>query len=209
MAPRPDLYPLKTSKDIIFPSELQEASSTNTSSSENGREEGSGPSVPPPLAYTEFLRALSPAFGSPDGPDPTTTRWSFGRPLSSPASIPSSASSASFQHGDDARASSTPVPASPPAPPRSASSVGFARRFRVPPPYIASVPETPQTPYMAHTPMSPADWRLRRAEPSNGANGRTITVQHIVTHTITLKHAPSLDPAPRGKRRRTHDSEDN
>ncbi|KAB8070094.1 hypothetical protein BDV29DRAFT_181558 [Aspergillus leporis] len=206
MAPRPNLYPLQTSKDIIFPSELQGPSSTNTANT-NMREEGSGPSVPPPLAYTEFLRALSPAFGSPDGPDPTTTRWSFGRPLASPASMPSTASTTPFQPGDEVRDSSTPVPPSPAATPRSAGSAGPLRRFRVPPPYVSSDTESPQTPYMIRTQLSPADWRLRRVESSSGASGRTITVQHIITHTITLKHAPSLDPAPRGKRRRTQDSE--
>ncbi|KAF5860921.1 hypothetical protein ETB97_000900 [Aspergillus alliaceus] len=207
MAPRPNLYPLQTSKDIIFPSELQESIPANNQESSE-REEGSGPSVPPPLAYTEFLRALSPAFGGSDGPDPVTTRWSFGRPLSSPSSIPSSASSASFEPGDTARDSPTSVPASPVATPRSASGAGPLRRFRVPPPYLSPITESPQTPYMARTTLSPADWRPRRVESQNGANGRTITIQHIITHTITLKHAPSLDPAPRGKRRRTHDSQD-
>ncbi|KAE8150768.1 hypothetical protein BDV25DRAFT_106309 [Aspergillus avenaceus] len=204
MAPRPELFPLKTSKDIIFPSELQEPPSNLNVT----RREGSGPSVPPPLAYTEFLRALSPAFGSPDGPDPVTTRWSFGRPLSSPSSAPSSASSASFQQDDAARDIPALAPSSPDATPRSANEAGPLRRFHVPPPYIPATNESPRSPYMLRAPVSPANRRLRRTETQSGINERQLTVQHIITHTITFKHTPSLDPAPRGKRRRTHDSEE-
>ncbi|KAF9893576.1 hypothetical protein FE257_010888 [Aspergillus nanangensis] len=205
MAPRPNLYPIQTSKTIVYPSELQGPSTSSSTSSK--REDSNGPSVPPPLAYTEFLRALSPAFGSPEPATAGATRWSFGRPLPSPISMPSTSSSASFPRRtvSGKRTSSMSVPHSPAL--RSASSIGPIRRIRMSPTYMYSPAstESPQSPYMIRTPLSPAEWRRRYAE---SPDGRTISIQQVVTHTITLKRTPSLDPPPKGKRRRTHESHD-
>ncbi|KAK9584164.1 hypothetical protein V6Z90_006714 [Aspergillus fumigatus] len=44
--------------------------------------------------------------------------------------------------------------------------------------------------------------------PPRSAREGSLSIQHIVTHTVTLKRAPSLDPPPKGKRRRTDKSED-
>ncbi|PKY02486.1 hypothetical protein P168DRAFT_184853 [Aspergillus campestris IBT 28561] len=210
MAPRPNLYPLKTPKNMSFPSELQDNPNV---SSETTRREGrrTGPSVPPPLAYTEFLRALSPAFGSPEPPSTAgVTRWHFGRPLPSPVSMPSSASSGSSFHGSESvRRGPMSVPQSPMTlAPRSAHGLGPVRRMPISPHYLYSpaTTESPQSPYTVRTTLSPAEWRRRYTDSPASPYGRTVQIQHVVTHTVTFKRAPSLEPPPKGKRRRTHDS---
>lgn len=211
MAPRPNLYPLKTSKSIVYPSELQNPRTTDC---EATKRDGNGPSVPPPLAYTEFLRALSPAFGSPEPATSGVTRWSFGRPLPSPVSLPSTSSSATFPSRGSSRqrTSTVSVPPSPMSAPRSASSSGV-RRFRMSSaypysPYSPASTQSPQTPHIIRTPLSPAEWRRLYADMPNSSSGRTVSIHHVVTHTITLKRAPALAAPPKGKRRRTHERRD-
>ncbi|GKZ83592.1 hypothetical protein AnigIFM56816_008687 [Aspergillus niger] len=81
----------------------------------------------------------------------------------------------------------------------SCTAVRKGAWFCAAPPHLAAILRTPYT---------PADRRSRLSETSDTSNGRTITIQHVVTHTITLKRAPSLDPPPKGKRRRTSESRD-
>ncbi|KAJ5129855.1 uncharacterized protein N7515_005894 [Penicillium bovifimosum] len=61
-APKPDLPPLKTPKSFTFPSELHKESKTLTVD-DIKREDGSATPITPPLAYTDFLNALTPIFG--------------------------------------------------------------------------------------------------------------------------------------------------
>ncbi|KAH8423041.1 uncharacterized protein LDX57_000797 [Aspergillus melleus] len=208
MAPRPNLYPLKTSKNMVFPSELHENPLAKKNDEDN-EEERTGPSVPPPLAYTEFLRALSPVFASPDGNFSSCPRWTYSRAPPSPVSLPSATSNrATFAAGEAVRNSpASSIPPSPLSAPRSASSAGGpVRRVRTAPSFMYSpAGESPQSPYAYRRPYSPNEWRLRYADPPHAAQGRTISIQHIVTHTVTLKHAPPpLAPPPKGKRRRTN-----
>lgn len=208
MAPRPILYPLKTSKSVIYPSELRDTSPATTETSQ--RESGNGPSVPPPRAYTEFLRALSPCYASPEGINASYTRWMRGRALPSPVSLPSTATTVSFPTSNTSKSSPISVSPSPVPAPQSAREPGSVRRLRISPPFVLSptTAESPRSPFTVRTPYTPADRRSRLSETSDTSNGRTITIQHVVTHTITLKRAPSLDPPPKGKRRRTSESRD-
>ncbi|RAK92189.1 hypothetical protein BO79DRAFT_207345 [Aspergillus costaricaensis CBS 115574] len=208
MAPRPILYPLKTSKSVTFPSQLQDNAPHRSDMDQH--EPGSGPLVPPPRAYMEFLRALRPAYSGPEGINGSYTRWVRSRALPSPVSMPPTARSATFPPGSVPKSSPTSIPPTPRGPPRSAREPISARHLRASPqyPYSPATTESPQSPFTLRTPFSPADWRGRYIESSSDSNGRTITIQHIVTHTVNLKRAPSLEPPPRGKRRRTNESQE-
>ncbi|KAL4990223.1 hypothetical protein BDW68DRAFT_154807 [Aspergillus falconensis] len=205
MAPRPELYPLQTPKHITFPSELQEyLRPTNPSPACN---DGKGPSVPPPLAYTEFLKALSPVFGSPPESATTSSPYGLNKQLPSPQSLPSTASTASFS-GNTATATKTHrrTRSGPPTPlnvPRSAAEAGQFRRLRMSPSYLYSpgAVDSPKSAHAVRSPYPPAERRVRYVD-SPGSAARSITIQHIVTHTVTLKRVPSLAPPPKGKRRR-------
>ncbi|RDW69086.1 uncharacterized protein DSM5745_08846 [Aspergillus mulundensis] len=206
MAPRPELYPLQTPKHIIFPSELQEY--LRPGNPEPARcNDGKGPSVPPPLAYTEFLKALSPAFGSP--PESAKTLYSYNKQLPSPQSLPSTASTTSFPGDTAAAAPKTHkrTRSGPPTPlnvSRSAAESGQIRRLRMSPSYLYSPAalDSPKSAHAVRSPYPPVERRVRYTESLSGAASRSITIQHIVTHTVTLKRVPSLAPPPKGKRRR-------
>lgn len=213
MAPRPDLYPLKTPKNLTFPSELQEY--LRPANAEPARcNDGKGPSVPPPLAYTEFLKALSPVFGSPPASANTAySGYSINKQLPSPQSLPSTASTTSSFPGD---ASARPASrthartrSGPPTPmnaPRSAVENNHLRRLRPSPSYSYSptvVMDSPRSAHPARSPYPPLERRMRYVESPTSATSRSITIQHVVTQTVTLKRVPSLAPPPKGKRRRT------
>ncbi|PYI05724.1 hypothetical protein BO78DRAFT_139698 [Aspergillus sclerotiicarbonarius CBS 121057] len=208
MAPRPILYPLTTTRNVAFPSQLQDDSPNRPELDQH--EPGSGPLVPPPRAYTEFLRALRPAYSGPEGINGSYTRWVRSRALPSPVSLPSTARSASFPLTNGPKSSPTSIPPSPLARPRSARESAPARHLYASPsyPYSPATTEFPPSPFTVRTPITPVDRRARHVEISNDPNGTTITIQHIVTHTVNLKRAPSLDPPPRGKRRRTSESQE-
>ncbi|CBF81010.1 predicted protein [Aspergillus nidulans FGSC A4] len=209
MAPRPELYHLQTPEHIIFPSELQEYL-RGPNPTPARCTDGKGPSVPPPLAYTEFLKALSPVFGSPLESATTPYSYTFNKQLPSPQSLPSTASTTSFS-SDTVTAVRAPkthrrARSGPPTPlnvPRSAVESGQLRRLRMSPsyPYSPGVVDSPKSAYAVRSPYPPLDRQMRHVG-SPASTGRSITIQHIVTHTVTLKRVPSLAPPPKGKRRR-------
>lgn len=214
MAPRPELYPLKTPKDITFPSELQEQLQPPTPSPRCT--DNKGPSVPPPLAYTEFLKALSPAFGSPSEAATTpctSSSSSLNKQLPSPRSLPSTASSTSFSgesapgQGSKTHARTRSGPPTPLSAPRSAAEPSHptCRRLRLSPSYLYSpAADSPGSAHPVRSPYPPAERRVRYVESPASAGGRSITIQHVVTHTVTLKRVPSLAPPPKGKRRKVN-----
>ncbi|KAL3446474.1 hypothetical protein BJX65DRAFT_308898 [Aspergillus insuetus] len=207
MAPRPELYPLKTPSQMAFPSELQEYLRATSNPEPTRRTDAKGPSVPPPIAYTEFLKALSPAYGSP--PLSATAAYSsasFSKQAPSPISIPSTASTSSFP-GDMAytRPYGRHIPHSPQGVPRSAGDAGPIRRIRMSPTYHYS-PGFVESPKSAHpsarSPYPPIERKVRYVESPTTTGERSITIQHVITHTVTYKRVPSLAAPPKGKRRR-------
>ncbi|KKK22572.1 hypothetical protein P175DRAFT_0532225 [Aspergillus ochraceoroseus IBT 24754] len=196
MAPRPELYPLKTPSHIIFPSELQDYIRATRNPEPTKRTDGKGPSVPPPLAYTEFLKALSPEFGSPtESDDGAFSNWSLGQQLPSPISPPPTSSTISFpSEMTTARNRTRPLPHSLMTnAPRASAEVGSLHRIRVSPTFLyASAVESP-----------PVERRARYAE-SPITNERTIRIQYARTNPMRFKRVPSLDPPPKGKRRRVN-----
>ncbi|PYI32318.1 hypothetical protein BP00DRAFT_425076 [Aspergillus indologenus CBS 114.80] len=202
MAPRPILAPLRTPKNVTYPSELQDTPLIKHEDSQC--EAGNRPSVLPPKAYTEFLKALSPAYASPEGINGSYTRWMMSKTLPSPSSVPSTASTVSFSDAAAVKPTATP-PSPSPAAPQSAKEPTHVRRPRISPSYIYSPVslKSPRSPYKVRTPYSPMDRRAKNLDSPLYANSGTFTIQHVVTHTVTFKRAPSLEPPPKGKRRRT------
>lgn len=188
---------------MTFPSELRERTMSTRRATSNG------PSVPPPRAYTEFLRALNPVFMDSDGAEAGFPRCTYTRRRPSPISVPSSASSASLSTGTSGTSTPRSIrPRSPASDPQSTRSLAPLRHLGLPPPYSPSS-ACPYSPYSAiRSPFSPFELRLTYTEPPRSAREGSLSIQHIVTHTVTLKRAPSLDPPPKGKRRRTDKSED-
>ncbi|KAJ9486981.1 hypothetical protein VN97_g6339 [Penicillium thymicola] len=212
-AQKPDLHPLKTPKTFIFPSEIHKDCKTLTDD-DIKREDGSATPITPPLAYTDFLNALTPVFTSP----PSTATSPA---LSAPISVKSPA---------------TPAISLPPPSPctvKSAKAPPALRRLRIPQSLKSfSSKDSPRTatpcsatpysagPYSAaqwsalprsaaslRSPFSPSDWKLRYLEAPRSATTKAVSVRQVVTRTITYKRTP-LDPPPKGKRRKTQESRD-
>ncbi|KKK16244.1 hypothetical protein ARAM_006281 [Aspergillus rambellii] len=205
MAPRPSLYPLKTPDNITFPSELQEyIRATSNPEPSKQRGDGKGPSVPPPRAYTEFLKALSPTFGSP--PQSATTaysNYSFNNQLPSPASSTSSASTLSFPGEMLPGTHTRSIPQSPLNEPRSAGEPGPIHHIPVSPTYSYSPRvESPKSAHPARSPYPFGERKVRYLDSSSSTTEVSIRTQHVITHTITFKRVPPLDPPPKGKRRK-------
>ncbi|MCJ1373943.1 hypothetical protein MMC20_005173 [Loxospora ochrophaea] len=161
--------------------------------------------ITPPTAYTEFLKALSPAISSPL----TSNSGSFSDKSSgksTPTSQPSSAGSNCSCTCDTRKASSAPlVPSSPFLRPSSARTPTALRRLRIPQsPLYSPATDSPKSSAI-RSPFSPADWFLegktRYYESPRSGGHRPVSVKQVVTRTVTYTRTP-LDPAPKGKRRK-------
>ncbi|KAL1998255.1 hypothetical protein VTN02DRAFT_6540 [Thermoascus thermophilus] len=194
--PKPTLHPLKTPRSATFPSELHSSRSDSVK-----REDGSSTPITPPLAYTEFLKALTPVFTSPVSAGVTFPKFPIERPEDSPATQPSTG-------GDAIRSASAALP--PPSPfaaPHSAKSPGALRRLRIPQSLAYSpVTDSPKSATIIRSPFSPSDWKLRYCEAPRGACGKPVSVRQVVTRTVTYKRT-QLDPPPKGKGKRRKTSE--
>ncbi|KAL2004868.1 hypothetical protein VTN00DRAFT_3141 [Thermoascus crustaceus] len=201
---KPTLHPLKTPKSATFPSELHTSRSDSIK-----REDGNSTPITPPLAYTEFLKALTPVFTSPVSAGVTFPKFPIEKPEDSSATQPSTATSGSFPSGDAIKSASAALPPpSPFAPPHSAKSPGALRRLRIPQSLAYSpVTESPKSATTIRSPFSPSDWKLRYFEAPRSACGKPVSVRQVVTRTVTYKRTP-LDPPPKGKgkRRKTNES---
>ncbi|KAL4871358.1 hypothetical protein BDV12DRAFT_164156 [Aspergillus spectabilis] len=215
MAPRPDFYPVAVPHHITFPSELQEYLRATTNSESTTRAENKDSPVSPPLAYTEFLKALSPRYGSPpSSASSVCSDYTSRKHLSSPPSLPLTASAISFPNEavSTRRARIHPRPLSPMNMPRSAGELDQYRRHRMSPYYMyspAMVVESPKSARLPRSPYPPLERRVQYVESTSSPTGtitktttRSITIQHVVTQTGALKRVPSLAPPPKGKRRR-------
>lgn len=223
MAPtKPNLRPIMTPKNMSFPSELYYNSHRSaTSDTIKKEEQSSRPSLSPPSSYTEFLKALTPVFSpaSANGPSfPRSTSSSSPAssndgPHPSPISISSSPASATFPMSQKAsskkkRSSTSLQPPSPASTPLSAKTLGSAGRMPPPPPYTAYSPivSPPRSATVIQSPYPSPEFRIRYVEsPRSGivpSTPRSVSVQHVVTTTVTFKRPPPLGPPPKGKKRR-------
>lgn len=212
-SPKPELPALKTPRSATLPSELPKSPMPGLLDVIKHEEDIKTP-ITPPTAYTDFLKALSPAISSP-GTSRSASFSDRSSPRSTPTTQPSSAGSSclSCTYDPHKTASAPIVPPSPFAvrPPNSARTPTALRKLRIPqsPAYSPST-DSPKT-SAVRSPFSPADWVLdgktryygspRSARPGSH---RPVSVRQVVTRTVTYTRSPvtPLEPAPKGKRRK-------
>ncbi|KAL1964634.1 hypothetical protein VTN77DRAFT_6808 [Rasamsonia byssochlamydoides] len=198
---KPTLHPLKTPRSATFPSEIRK--------SDAKREEGISTPITPPLAYTEFLKALTPVFTSPVSPGTSFPKFPIEKAYTS-ASQPSTATTGSFSSGDAIKSASTNFsPQSPTAPVLSAKGSSTRRRLKISPvkgsaKAFSPTTDSPQSASTIRSPFSPSDWKLRYFEAPISECGKPVSLRQVVTRTVTYKRTP-LDPPPKGKRRKTNE----
>ncbi|KAF9890859.1 hypothetical protein FE257_005435 [Aspergillus nanangensis] len=222
---KPVLHPLKTPKTMTFPSELHSDPSSSLSDNVKTEDVMSTP-ITPPAAYTEFLKALTPVFASPNSAGVNFSKFTFdNKPAHSPTSQPASAISGSFNFSSESAKSATaslppPTPLTapatraggppqlPPLPPlaRPRRDPRNLRSLRIPPAVQYSPANSPRSATTIRSPYSPSDWKLRYMEGPHSASGK-LSVRHVVTHTVTYKRTELEDP-PKGKRRKLHESKE-
>ncbi|MCJ1346855.1 hypothetical protein MMC31_005073 [Peltigera leucophlebia] len=197
---------LKTPRSAMLPSELPRSPAQGFLDIIKQEDDIKTP-ITPPLAYTEFLKALSPAISSPSTGRSFTFSDRSGK--STPTSAPSSAGSACSCSNDAHKTSAPIIPPSPfMRPPPSARSPTTLRRLRIPQsPGYSPATDSPKSSAI-RSPFSPADWYLDSKAriyesprtPRSGCH-RPVSVRQVVTRTVTYTRTP-LDPAPKGKRRK-------
>ena len=213
---KPSLPPLQTPQTASFPSEIVE---TPLSALPPAIKQETGLKTPitPPIAYTEFLKALTPVLISPRQTPalPRTSSSESAPGRETPTSGHSTASNFSFSRQDTHKTIGAPAP-----PPSlhvrsnsSARTPTSLRRLTIPqspagsPHSAATMSTTGLTSAMARSPFSPADWNLdstgrRYFEQPRSATVRPVSVRSVVTRTVIYKRTPPLDPAPKGKKRK-------
>ncbi|KAF7714798.1 Uncharacterized protein PECH_008037 [Penicillium ucsense] len=207
MAPsKPILHPLKTPKNMTFPSELSPMTASPLTIK---CEDGTPTSSLTPPSYARFLEALTPVMTGPVSAGVDFQKFAFEKRRPSPISVPSSASS-------DGPKTTSAIP--PPSPvisnksssPQSARLPTSLRRLRIPTSCIYSpLTDSPGSARTIRSPFSPSDWKLRCLETPRSAGGinKAVSVRQVVTRTVTYKRT-HLDPPPKGKRRKTSESGD-
>ncbi|KAE8348567.1 hypothetical protein BDV28DRAFT_143189 [Aspergillus coremiiformis] len=202
MAPeKPALPPLKTPKNMTFPSELRERTYTCLDADRPDKEvkkeeEDSEITITPPPAYAEFLNTFSPIFSSPTHSRANFAKYMLDKPRPSPTSAPGSTIAPSFPTNHPQK----DIP--PYAASRSSKSPDQLRRLRLPPPYTHSpITDSPRSAHTLRSPFTPSEYRIRAFDSPISEHGTCISIRQVVTTTITLKRAPQLNPPPPGKRR--------
>ncbi|OKL56513.1 hypothetical protein UA08_08305 [Talaromyces atroroseus] len=204
MAPeRPVLQPLKTPKTPktpTLPSEIQCVSQSDTKT-----DKPMPKPITPPLAYTQFLKAMKPEIQSPISPAAGFSRYPIEK-LGTPSTT--TTTSVSFPHGGEFVTSESGSPESPVTTPLSAKSPHGRKRLRVSTVLAARKAMSPATASprsastVAYSPYSPAEWRMRYLDGPQLPAGKSVTVREVITRTVTYRRA-SLEPTPQAKRRRT------
>lgn len=212
-SPKPELAPLKTPKTATLPSQLPRSPASGLLEVVKQEDDTKTP-ITPPTAYTDFLKALSPAISTP-GSSRSPSFSDKGSPRSTPSTQPSSAGSSCLSCTYDPHKSSS-APIVPPSPfvrpPNSARTPTALRKLRIPqsPAVHSPATDSPKS-SAARSPFSPADWVLEGktryyGSPRSARSGchRPVSVRQVVTRTVTYTRSPvtPLEPAPRGKRRK-------
>ena len=168
--------------------------------------------ITPPTAYTDFLKALSPALSTPSSS--TTCSFSDKSGKLTPISQPSSAGSHCSCKCDSRKTSAASAPLVPPSPfvrpsmsrTPSARTPTSLRRLRIPQsPMWSPATDSPKSCTM-RSPFSPVDWILDGKtryfeQPRSATHRAAVSVKQVVTRTVTYTRTP-LEPAPKGKRRK-------
>ncbi|KIX97890.1 uncharacterized protein Z520_06668 [Fonsecaea multimorphosa CBS 102226] len=213
---RPVLPPLQTPKTASFPSEIVATPISCVSAVVKQENANLSTPITPPVAYTEFLKALTPVLASPPvssglqrsmSDESTCTRHSL-------ISNGSTSSSLSSSKSESHRSPASSVPPTP----YSRKTPTHLRRLRIPHSPAFSPSTSGPSPRTAlsgmstggiYSPFSPADWNCESAtrryfEAPRSACSKSVNVRSVVTRTVTYKRSPPLDPAPKGKKRKTN-----
>ncbi|KAK5045446.1 hypothetical protein LTR84_009310 [Exophiala bonariae] len=213
---RPVLPPLQTPKTASFPSEIVDT--PNSCVSAFIKQENIGTPITPPVAYTDFLKALTPVLASP----PVTgalSRSMSDESTSTRHSIISNTSTTSSMSSSRSESHKSPTSSIPPTPYSRRTPTGL-RRLRIPhspafsPSTCGPSPRTAvsamsgmSTGSLLYSPFSPADWSADSAtrryfDAPKSACVKPVSVRSVVTRTVTYKRSPPLEPAPKGKKRK-------
>ncbi|KAI4150663.1 MAG: hypothetical protein L6R39_002204 [Caloplaca ligustica] len=203
-SPKPTLPALKTPSTATLPSELPRSPAPGMLDVIKKEDDLTTP-ITPPQAYTEFLKALSPAISSPGtARSPCFSASGKSTPSTQPSSAGSSCLSCTY---DPHKTTSAPmVPPSPyMRPAHSARTPTALRRLRIPQsPVCSPATDSPRS-ASVRSPYSAAEWYIdgksRYFEPPRSGCHRPVSVRQVVTRTVTYTRTP-LDPAPKGKRRK-------
>jgi hypothetical protein len=220
---KPILPPLQTPKSATFPSEILSGHTSSLSAIK--QEDDLRTPITPPIAYTDFLKTLTPVLSTASPRSALPRTFSFEEEASTkstPATEPPTSYSSCFPFSRYDTHKSPPTSAAavgtPPSPfvhPRSARSpTSGLRRLRIPPSPLCS-PGAADSPRSAtfsamRSPFSPSEWVLdsngnRYFEAPRSASIRPVSVRSVVTRTVTYKRTPPLEPAPKGKKRKISD----
>ncbi|KAI0382047.1 hypothetical protein F5Y04DRAFT_280280 [Hypomontagnella monticulosa] len=216
---KPKLAQLTTPVTATFPSELSALSAKTPRSAVPDfiKEEFPSTKTPisPPTAYMDFLKAMSmPSPVVPGKRSGTTTPEDDSAQESVPSTASSEQTDCSCKCGN--HKSPAGIPPSPftsqpmSAPPTGATS--FPSLHMPPSPAVSTIDSplsaTARSPFSARSVRSPFDWEAAlksryaqdcRAQKSSGKSVRHI--REVVTRTVT--YTPRMEPAPKGKRRKT------
>jgi hypothetical protein len=214
--PKPSTLALKTPNSATLPSQLPKSPLPDRLEAIKQEDDDLRTPITPPQAYTEFLKALSPAVSTPStGRSPVFDRLSG---KSTPMTQPSSANSCMCSSHDGLKSQSAPIiPPSPfVRPPNSARTPTALRRLRIPhSPAWSPSTDSPKSSALGsarsstlRSPFSPADWAIegksRCFEAPRSSTHKPVSVRQVVTRTVTYTRSPvtPLEPAPKGKKRR-------
>ncbi len=214
-SPKPSLLAIKTPNSATLPSQLPKSPLPERLEAIKQEDDDLRTPITPPQAYTEFLKALSPAVSTPStGRSPVFDRLSG---KSTPITQPSSAASCLCSSHESLKPQSAPiVPPSPfMRPPNSARTPTALRRLRIPQsPAWSPCTDSPKSSALSvksstlRSPFSPADWAIegksRCYEAPRSGTHKAVSVRQVVTRTVTYTRSPvtPLEPAPKGKKRR-------
>lgn len=216
-SPKRSLPALKTPNSATLPSQLPKSPLPDRLEAIKQEDDDLRTPITPPQAYTEFLKALSPAVSTPStGRSPLFDRLSG---KSTPITQPSSAASCMCSSSHDSlKAQSAPmIPPSPfMGPPTSARTPTALRRLRIPQsPVWSPSTDSPKSTALSSaksgnlcSPFSPADWvidgKSRYCDAPRSGTHKPVSVRQVVTRTVTYTRSPvtPLGPAPKGKKRR-------
>ncbi|KAI1143518.1 hypothetical protein F5Y05DRAFT_408963 [Hypoxylon sp. FL0543] len=217
---KPKLAQLTTPVTATFPSELSALSAKTPLSAVPDFIKEEFPTsartpISPPTAYMDFLKAMS--VPSPVVPEKRSSGTSTPEDDSTQESVPSTASSEQTDCSCKCGNYKSPagIPPSPfsshpmSAPPTGATS--FPSLHMPPSPAVSTMDSplsaTARSPFSARSLRSPFDWeaalKSRYAQDCR-AHKSSKSVRHVrevVTRTVT--YTPRMEPAPKGKRRKT------
>ncbi|XXG94740.1 Transcriptional activator [Hypoxylon texense] len=213
---KPKLAQLTTPVTATFPSELSALSARTPLSAVPDFIKEEFPSsaktpISPPTAYMDFLKAMSVSSPVLPGKRSGSTSSDDDSALSTPNSEQTDCSCKCGNHKSPNGIPPSPFPSQPmSAPPTGATS--FPSLHMPPSPAVSTLDSplsaTARSPFSARSVRSPFDWeaalKSRYAQDCRAQKSSAKSVRHIrevVTRTVT--YTPRMEPAPKGKRRKT------